>query len=112
MGEIADGLINGDFDFHTGEYLGRGGGFPRTFNKSLPHEQQSRKSSDLSWLKVTSYINSQGLKSHLHPKVVQDYGIEYKGKHPLRNACFEILKDFDKFKEWVKNYNLPTPNPE
>lgn len=30
MGEIADGLINGDFDSLTGEYLGEGGGFPRT----------------------------------------------------------------------------------
>lgn len=30
MGDIADGIINGDFDQYTGEYLGRGGGFPRS----------------------------------------------------------------------------------
>lgn len=30
MGEIADGMINGDFDSLTGEYLGEGAGFPRT----------------------------------------------------------------------------------
>lgn len=30
MGEIAEGLINGDFDFYTGEYIGRGYGFPRS----------------------------------------------------------------------------------
>ncbi len=30
MGDIADGIINGDFDELTGEYLGRGAGFPRS----------------------------------------------------------------------------------
>lgn len=30
MGDIAEGLINGDFDQYTGEYIGRGGGFPRS----------------------------------------------------------------------------------
>lgn len=30
MGEIAEGMINGDFDYVTGEYLGPGEGFPRT----------------------------------------------------------------------------------
>lgn len=29
MGEIADGLINGDFDELTGEYIGQGSGYPR-----------------------------------------------------------------------------------
>lgn len=32
MGEIADGLINGDFDSVTGEYLGEGFGYPRTIH--------------------------------------------------------------------------------
>lgn len=33
MGDVAEGLINGDFDSYTGEYLGEGDGFPRsTFN--------------------------------------------------------------------------------
>lgn len=40
MGEIADGLINGDFDFYTGEYLGKGYGIPRTKNKSLAWEKK------------------------------------------------------------------------
>jgi len=30
MGEIADGIINGDFDSITGDYLGEGSGYPRT----------------------------------------------------------------------------------
>lgn len=30
MGDIADGVINGDFCEVCGEYLGEGDGFPRT----------------------------------------------------------------------------------
>lgn len=30
MGEMADAILNGDFDSVTGEYLGEGQGFPRT----------------------------------------------------------------------------------
>lgn len=33
MGEIAEGLINGDFDSITGEYIGEGFGYPRTRQK-------------------------------------------------------------------------------
>lgn len=33
MGDIADGMINGDFDSFTGEYIGEGQGFPRTKDK-------------------------------------------------------------------------------
>lgn len=30
MGEIADSLISGEFDYITGEYLGEAVGYPRT----------------------------------------------------------------------------------
>lgn len=33
MGDIADGIINGYFDEITGEYIGEGGGFPRSRKK-------------------------------------------------------------------------------
>ena len=39
MGDIADMMINGDMDFYTGEYLGKGAGYPRTADKSLPWEK-------------------------------------------------------------------------
>jgi hypothetical protein len=94
MGEIADGILRGDFDEVTGEYLGKGGGYPRT--KYTP-----RKSDDLSWKRVTGVMSTYGIKKHLHPQVLKDFGCTYSGKHPLRNACFEALKDFERFKEFV-----------
>lgn len=34
MGEIADSMINGEFDFYSGEYLdGESPGYPRTYKK-------------------------------------------------------------------------------
>ena len=97
MGEIADSLINGEFDYITGEYIGKPTGFPRT--RITP-----RKSNDLSWKKVTGYLGTSGFKSHRHPEVVKAYGISYTGKHPLRNACFKILEDFERFKKFVEEY--------
>ena len=43
MGEIADSLINGEFDFITGEYIGEAVGYPRThqLKRSLPARRMS-----------------------------------------------------------------------
>lgn len=97
MGEHAEDIINGDVDYITGEWLGNGMGFPRT--ATLP-----RKSEDLSWKRVTGYMNTMGIKAHLHPQTLKDYGCTYSGKHPLRNACFEVLKNFEAFKAWLQIY--------
>ena len=107
MGEIADGLINGDFDFHTGEYIGRGGGFPRTRHGNF--FEPTRRRHDMRWKQVTGFMDNNGIKQHLHPQVLKDFGCKYSGKPPVRNAAFEALKDFEKFKEFAlawKNNNL------
>lgn len=77
MGEIADNLINGDFDFYTGEYIGHGKGFPRS---RYGNPLQTRKSKDLSWQKVTNYMSSKGIKHHLHSQILKDFGCNYTGK--------------------------------
>jgi hypothetical protein len=96
MGEIAEGILIGDFDEITGEYIGKGKGIPRSIHYKMP-----RKSEDLSWKRVTGYLGTNGIKKHLHPQVLKDFGCTYSGKHPLRNACFEVLKDFERFKEFI-----------
>lgn len=103
MGEIADGLINGDFDFYTGEYIGRGYGIPRTKNKSFDWE----RGIDNSWKKVIGYLNNARIKQHLHPEVVKAFGAPYPAKSGLRKVCTHILKDFEKFKVFV-NENKQT----
>lgn len=44
MGDIADGMINGDFDYITGEYIGNGSGFPRT--DSYNEEESKKRAKD------------------------------------------------------------------
>jgi hypothetical protein len=43
MGEMADAILNGDFDEETGEYIGPGQGFPR----SLARETRQKKARDI-----------------------------------------------------------------
>ena len=47
-------------------------------------------------------MNNIGIKHHLHPQVVKDFGCKYSGKSPLRNACFQILPRFDEFKKFAE----------
>jgi len=34
MGDVADAMIDGEFDYITGEYIGPGVGYPRTYSDS------------------------------------------------------------------------------
>lgn len=49
MGDIANGLINGDFDFITGEYLGNGGGFPRSIHDDPAHYRETKARNKAYW---------------------------------------------------------------
>lgn len=99
MGEIADGLINGDFDFYTGEYLGRGYGIPRTRNKSLAWERP-----DYTYSKDAAF---KGIKKYLKKKLnITDITLIINEYMPLldkslKQKCLEIQKDFPKFCQWV-----------
>ena len=33
---------------------------------------------------------------------MREYGCTYKGKRPFKNACLEVLKDFEKFKNFIR----------
>jgi tRNA uridine 5-carbamoylmethylation protein Kti12 len=114
MGDIADGLINGDFDFYTGEYLGRGYGIPRTHNKALPWEQRKGKKGILTDPKENAY---NGVKKYITQKwdgrkdipsvraVVSEY---LKQENiDLKQKCLEIQKDFGAFVKFI-NQKLKT----
>lgn len=59
MGEIADDMINGDLDYVTGEYLGEGGGFPRT-RENVYDENHKRKNNLLGRLDAPAVISELG----------------------------------------------------
>lgn len=107
MGEIADGLINGDFDFYTGEYLGRGGGYPRTGNKSLPWERgrgfaKNHKSGVTKWL-VRNGIEDKQEQMKLIKAFVKD-STDNDSKEQL---CLKISCDWGNFKKWFFENTQP-----
>lgn len=106
MGEIADAIIDGEFDYMTGEYMGRGGGFPRTsqrerknkkiigFSKLQPETKRTlhylvnhknHKQKDAEGL-IISYIESLSLK-------------DYDALN-IENNCKMIQKEWNRFMQW------------
>jgi hypothetical protein len=110
MAEIADGLINGDFDFYTGEYLGRGYGIPRTHNKSLTWEKSKNErrakdflsSKDVAFDGIKNYI-AQRWNGRKDIPSVRSLMYEYTGESnfDLKQRCLEVQKDFKAFIEWI-----------
>lgn len=106
MGEIADGLINGDFDAYTGEYIGRGKGYPRTLDKSLPWEKPDYTGSkDAAFKGLKRYLKRFLSITDITP-VVDLYmpGTELS----LKQKCLAIQKDFGAFVKWVSEYKRTT----
>lgn len=62
MGEIAESLINGEFDYITGEYLGEGVGYPRTHaygrRNCSTYYKEANKQGEYMYLK---YVQGQRL---------------------------------------------------
>lgn len=107
MGEIAEGLINGDFDFYTGEYLGPGGGIPRTSSRSLPWEKRNGKigkhsDKENAYNGVKKYISQKWYGQDNIPSV-RSLIYEYTGEtnFDIKQKCVEIQQDFKKFAKWV-----------
>lgn len=103
MGEIADGLINGDFDFYTGEYIGRGYGIPRTRNRSLEWEKNNyTRSKNEAFNGVSKYLKRHGFKDKEISQVIVEY-VQTDGKASLKQRCIEIQRDFPKFVQFIHN---------
>lgn len=107
---MADALINGDFDFYTGEYIGRGKGMPRTLDGSLPWERRSptplKQQVDIST--IERWFNGRGIKKHDRTEVILEY-IKFKGwvmgkKRKYTKACIEIQKDIPGFETWFNGF--------
>lgn len=113
MGDMADAMINGDFDFHTGEYIGRGGGYPRTKNKTLSWEGR-RRGQRFTREVFTDEEKMAGVIKWMHDKgvttqenrinILREYVSEHipelgKNKWVMR-SCVIIQSNFPSFIEW------------
>lgn len=101
MGEIADMIINGDFDQYTGEYIGPGDGYPRSLEDNRDYSRKNK-------------VN--GIEKFLHKfltatkarKVIKEYCVEILDRDKNEShtkKCSAISKDFNPFRIWInKNY--------
>lgn len=110
MGDIADGILDGDFDEETGEYIGPAMGFPR----SLAREARERNSKYKNKPKApTTGMNAvKGVQNFLKGKVDEEdfdviilrFAKENLNYDEIDNIgiCNEIQKDFSRFVVWFK----------
>lgn len=100
MGEIADSLINGEFDFYTGEYIGRPVGHPRTLDGSLSWERNQKHHTN----GVMNYLMKKGIGQHEVEPILRRYatakGWEILGKHYVRKCSVKIQEDWNGFCNW------------
>jgi hypothetical protein len=112
MGEIADSMINGEFDFYTGEYLGKPVGYPRTFNGSLPWERRGPKflHPPKPAFGVLNYMEMKGITRQDHKEAALKAYAEKKkwdvpeGRKFIRKVSALISVNFGDFKSWLGNY--------
>lgn len=98
MGDIADMLLDGTLDYHTGEYMGTGSGFPRSIHG------EPRSFNPL-WGIENYFHNYRGIKNaaEVHKIMRQwavDQNLSITKKKEMTKIAFEIQKDFKAFKEW------------
>lgn len=103
MGEIANGLINGDFDAFTGEYLGRGFGIPRTRDRSLPWEEYSDEEKIYG---VKNFLSKKGIKKEQQLIFVQEFAESEKFVGDEKNKLFLFAQSkFNLFAKFVNAKN-------
>ena len=85
MGEIAESLINGEFDYITGEYLGEGVGYPRTHaygrRNALPIIKKPTSKANIC---ISNMCKDRGFDNHEKVELVAKF-LHSKGYKQLPN---------------------------
>lgn len=101
MGDIADMMLDGTLDAMTGEYIGRGHGYPRTLDRSLPWEKGQGRVPNAKF-GVTNWLNLQGITDKADQmKVIRSFFPEDTSTQSREALCLEISKRFADFKKHV-----------
>jgi len=97
MGEIADSMINGEFDYITGEYIGRPTGYPRTNER---YGKQDGKGNNPKW-GVTNWLNNNGMSDRQEQmNLLRKYVVGATDNDSKESLCLRVSQDFNAFKKW------------
>lgn len=102
MGEMADSLIDGEFDCITGEYIGEGVGYSRTMEKDRTYNHIYGV---INFIKKNRQIINRHNEHHQIKLICEFCNVpinnkmSYKEKEAL---CVKIQADFGKFVKYLK----------
>ena len=104
MGEIADSLINGEFDFITGEYIGEAVGFPRTHSYGK-HNVPSiiKKTSSKANVCITNMCKDRGFDSRKKTELVSKF-LQNKGYEQLPKLSRQYKIIYNEYKSEFKAF--------
>lgn len=109
MGEIADSIISGEFDYINGEYIGEQVGYPRTRCQKRKHKVYPSFRMKLSdeTRSITDMCKSLGLNDNEKAGRMSSF-LRQKGykEMPKMNKQYKIIyhKYKDEFKQFVKDW--------
>lgn len=104
MGDIADGILNGDFDEETGEYIGPGLGYPRSLARGKRDREKNYKHSS-KLFGIINYLENQKLpKDSDWQMIIRDYNkaILLDETRNNEDIATEIQKNFGQFVKFIK----------
>lgn len=106
MGEIADAMINGEFDYETGEYLGPPVGYPR----SRRDMQRNPSSGVNNWLRKRGYAKKADqiviLRAFAKTKMDEKMAIQID----RYSICSIIQANWKEFVHWHNNVFFKSAN--
>lgn len=105
MGEIADSLINGEFDYITGEYLGEEVGYPRTHAYGR-HEYESpaqKKPTSKANVCITNMCKDRGFDRHEKVELVAKF-LYSRGYKQLPNLSHQYSIIHSQYKIAFKKF--------
>lgn len=97
MGDISDSMINGEFDFYTGEYIGKPVGYPRTRRKPYRNEDNHAAS-----IGIRMFLQNNGIQRENFTSVVREYFTTVLGRgknKKLNEMCIVVQENFNKFSQ-------------
>lgn len=116
MGEIADSIINGDFDYITGEYISEGCGYPRTKNtSSFSHSPKTNQYGVTKQLWKTMnertksvYMACKGMNNNERQCAIDSflYEVGYEKLPKNSNKYKVVFERINEFKAFLKNKKL------
>lgn len=115
MGDIAESLINGEFDEWTGEYIGPAVGYPRSRDPEHYSNRKWRAPTDKNsptygsnplggvekWLKVNG-ISRTGRCIWRYSTEVLNNSYDVTDTTKKKEAAIQIQEQWDTFTKWVK----------